>query len=63
MLTLVASYAVGYGLLVRGQPIEQSAGLSPRERETLQWTAEGKTDWEIGEIMGISEQRVESHLR
>jgi LuxR family quorum sensing-dependent transcriptional regulator len=63
MLTLVASYAFGHGLLVRGQPTEHSACLSPRERETLQWTAEGKTDWEIGEIMGISEHGVDSHLR
>jgi LuxR family quorum sensing-dependent transcriptional regulator len=63
MLTLVASYAFGHALLVRGQPIETSAKLSPRERETLQWAAEGKTDWEIGEIMGISEHGVDSHLR
>ncbi|MDP4003681.1 LuxR family transcriptional regulator [Methylobacterium sp. NEAU K] len=63
MLTLVASYAFGHALLLRGQPIEKSAKLSPRERETLQWAAEGKTDWEIGEIMGISEHGVDSNLR
>lgn len=63
MLTLVASYAFGHALLMRGQPMEAAAGLSPRERETLQWTAEGKTDWEIGEIMGISEHGVDLHLR
>ena len=63
MLTLVASYAFGHALLMRGQPVETSARLSPRERETLQWAAEGKTDWEIGEIMGISEHGVDSHLR
>ena len=29
--------------------------LSQREREVLQWTAMGKTAWEIGEILAISE--------
>lgn len=63
MLTLIASYAFGHALLVRGQPTEKTVKLSPRERETLQWAAEGKTDWEIGEIMGISEHGVDSNLR
>lgn len=63
MLTLIASYAFGQALLVRGQPTDGPVKLSPRERETLQWAAEGKTDWEIGEIMGISEHGVDSHLR
>ncbi|MGH1571280.1 autoinducer binding domain-containing protein [Methylobacterium sp. P31] len=63
MLTLIANYAFGQALLVRGQPIEKPVKLSPRERETLQWAAEGKTDWEIGEIMGISEHGVDSSLR
>jgi len=63
MLTLVASYAFGQALLVRSQGSDRPVVLSPRERETLQWAAEGKTDWEIGEIMGISEHGVDSHLR
>ena len=63
MLTLIASYAFGHALLMRGQPIATRSKLSPRERETLQWAAEGKTDWEIGEIMGISEHGIDSHLR
>ena len=29
--------------------------LSRREQETLQWAAEGKTEWEIGRILGLSE--------
>lgn len=37
--------------------------LSPRERETLQWTAEGKTDVEIGIVMGITAAGVDYHLR
>ncbi|MGJ4859576.1 autoinducer binding domain-containing protein [Labrys sp. La1] len=38
-------------------------GLSEREREILQWTASGKTAWEISRILGISCHTVNTHLR
>lgn len=37
-------------------------GLTAKERQCLQWCKEGKTNWEIGEIMAISEKTVEFHL-
>ena len=48
----------------------ESLGLDPspnapiltRELECLRWTAIGKTKWEIGEILGISERTVKFHL-
>ncbi len=36
--------------------------LSPRERECLQWMAAGKSDWEIGQILSISEKTVSTHM-
>lgn len=36
--------------------------LSERERECLLWTAEGKTSFEIGKIIGISEHTVNYYL-
>lgn len=36
--------------------------LSERERECLSWVTEGKTSWEIGNILGISERTVHFHL-
>lgn len=36
--------------------------LSRCERECLRWAAAGKSDWEIGEILSISERRVNMHL-
>ncbi|AOY00489.1 LuxR family transcriptional regulator [Jeongeupia sp. USM3] len=36
--------------------------LSPREREVLMWTAEGKTADEIGSILGISTRTVNYHI-
>jgi LuxR family transcriptional regulator, activator of conjugal transfer of Ti plasmids len=40
-----------------------SSGLSRREVACLQWTACGKTTWDIGEILGISRSGVAWHLR
>ncbi|WP_263263191.1 LuxR family transcriptional regulator [Pseudomonas sp. RIT-PI-S] len=37
--------------------------LTPREREILSWAAFGKTSWEIGTILGISEPAVEFHFK
>lgn len=37
--------------------------LTPRERECLQWCANGKSSWEIGMILGISEHGVGFHLK
>jgi len=36
--------------------------LSPREIACLQWTARGKSSWDIGEILGISRRTVVFHL-
>ncbi len=38
-------------------------GLTPREREVLQWVAAGKTDREIAAILGISPRTVGKHLQ
>ena len=36
--------------------------LTPRELECLRWTMDGKTAWEVGEILGISERTAVLHL-
>ena len=41
---------------------EQTAPLTARERECLQWTADGKTAWEIGRILSIAERTVVFHI-
>lgn len=38
------------------------AGLTAQEVECLKWCKEGKTNWEIGEILGISQKTVEFHV-
>jgi LuxR family quorum sensing-dependent transcriptional regulator len=46
----------------------QSAGeisirkLTPRERECLSWVAAGKSDWDISQILGISEDTAHEYV-
>ncbi|MCM0607728.1 MAG: autoinducer binding domain-containing protein [Ideonella sp. WA131b] len=37
--------------------------LTRREVEVLNWTKEGKSAWAVGQILGMSEATVQSHLR
>ncbi|WP_407520802.1 LuxR family transcriptional regulator [Methylobacterium oryzisoli] len=61
-LHLIATYAFAHLLLLQGTEGKAPIRLTPREREVLQWAADGKTAWEIGEILGISQKGVEHHL-
>ena len=36
--------------------------LTPRELETLRWTMEGKTAWEVGSVLGITERTAALHV-
>ncbi len=44
------------------KPLELGLGLTPRVAETLLWIAQGKTNPEIGTILGISEATVKKHV-
>lgn len=47
-------------------PVESPAPtptLTPREREVLQWTKEGKSTWATGQLLSMSEHTVNFHLR
>jgi DNA-binding CsgD family transcriptional regulator len=67
ILELVGNYfhAKALNILVRermaAQSQMQSPSLSPREREVLYWASLGKTGWETGAILGISQKSVELH--
>jgi LuxR family quorum sensing-dependent transcriptional regulator len=43
-------------------PSPAPSPLSARERECLHWVAAGKTDWDISEIIGISQQTTHKHV-
>jgi LuxR family transcriptional regulator, quorum-sensing system regulator SolR len=40
----------------------QNINLTARERECLRWSADGKTAWEIGQILNIAERTVVFHV-
>lgn len=48
--------------LQRRDPRWRDVVLTPREREVLIWSADGKTAFEVAMIMGISERTVNFHL-
>ncbi len=41
---------------------KQTAILSPREKEVLNWLKKGKSSWDISVILGISERTVNFHI-
>ena len=43
-------------------PDKMTSALSVRELEVMQWLKEGKTAWEIGVILSISERTVKFHI-
>jgi DNA-binding CsgD family transcriptional regulator len=44
-------------------PAVPIARLSPRETECLEWTAQGKTTWEIAQILCLSDSTVNYYIR
>ena len=64
MISLVATYAIGRAmqLLTETERTIDHIELTPRERECLTWAAAGKSEWEISQILGISEHTSEKHL-
>jgi LuxR family transcriptional regulator len=44
-------------------PERPEVKLSARQKEVLRWTATGKTRADIADIMGISEDTVDDHMR
>ena len=37
-------------------------GLTPRQLQVLSWVVQGKSDWEMGQILFISEKTVNFHV-
>lgn len=64
MISLVATYAIGRAMQLVSPPERtiEHIDLTPRERECLKWAAVGKSEWEISQILGISEHTSEKHL-
>jgi LuxR family quorum sensing-dependent transcriptional regulator len=66
-LKLIAIYAMEkakelHGLEPESAGWDQPCPLTPRQREALAFSAMGKTDWEIGTILGIAEKTANHHF-
>ncbi|MDI4635737.1 autoinducer binding domain-containing protein [Pelomonas sp. V22] len=63
-LQLFAVHALDTALRVLLPPEQQleRPHLTPRELEVLRWTMDGKTAWEVGTILGITERTAVLHL-
>lgn len=48
---------------MRERPSMPDQHLSKRERDCLRWVAQGKTSWETGRILGLSQHTVNFHIR
>jgi LuxR family quorum sensing-dependent transcriptional regulator len=44
------------------EPPFKTVRLTPRERDCLAFAAEGKSDWDIGQILGIAQSTVHAHV-
>ena len=63
-LQLFAVHAQDAALRVMSPPppAGERPSLTPRELEVLRWTMAGKTAWEVGAILGISERTAVLHV-
>ncbi len=64
-LQLFAVHAQDAAFRIFAPPASRPSGpaLTPRELEALRWTMEGKTAWEVGTIMNITERTAVLHLQ
>lgn len=64
LLQLVGAYAFESARrMQRLRVCPAPVALTDRQRECVVWAARGKSDWEIGRILGISQDTVVEHLR
>lgn len=61
LFTVYAQEAASRVLLPMPAEVEKPV-LTPREVEALRWTYEGKTAWEVGKILGITERTAVFHV-
>ena len=63
-LHLLAHFVHEAGLSFSATPsLPHGATLTPRELECLRWAVIGKTSWEIGRVLAVSERTVVFHLQ
>ncbi|MEP9360032.1 LuxR family transcriptional regulator [Sphingomonas sp. KR3-1] len=59
----VSAFETARRLALPGGPDGGPLRLTARQRDCVIWAARGKTDWEIGQILGLSKETVRQHLK
>jgi LuxR family quorum sensing-dependent transcriptional regulator len=63
IISLVSTFAIGRAMQLSAAPVvDHRPELTDREKECMRWAALGKSEWEISQILGISEHTSEKHL-
>lgn len=62
-LALLRLAPAGAGALIQAPGVPAGRALSARETEILGWLREGKSNYEVGRILGISALTVKNHLQ
>ncbi|MGA2286889.1 autoinducer binding domain-containing protein [Bradyrhizobium sp.] len=61
---LASQFHIAFLDLSNDDPMDDDVVLmSDRERDCLSWTAQGKSSWDIGAILNISENTVNFHIK
>jgi LuxR family transcriptional regulator, quorum-sensing system regulator CciR len=64
LLQLVGAFAFEAARRMRRMQVSSAPiQLTDRQRECVMWAARGKSDWEIAQVLGLSEATVGEHLR
>ena len=61
-LSFAATCAIGRFLQLHASADISPAEVTPRERECLIWTSEGKTEADIADILGVSTSTISKHI-
>ena len=61
-LVAIYAHARARALIAPSADGRKQTRLSAREIECLKWSSAGKTAWEIGQILSISERAVEKYI-
>lgn len=61
-LMLIGTLFVARGREIVPQPRQDRTTLTERERQCLAWASQSKSDWAIGQILGLSPATVHMHI-
>jgi DNA-binding CsgD family transcriptional regulator len=60
---LASQFHLLFTAMAQGQSDNPAVELSSREKDCLRWVVQGKSSWDIGAILGISENTVDFHVK